>query len=285
MSLVLSRTHWWEDDLYLDDSPLGPLEVEDVWGPKGPALVKVYADGSTQRGWGINDRDGGGGFMRRYEKGEFLPRRALNGYPDHHAIALVMRSAQLVCIDIDGKNGGLEHISKLGALPRTLAETSKSGSGYHLFYRTREEWSDEAGFAAIRDQIAIQQGVDIRGVGCVYHYPSQRWNTSPIAELPAWLEAKLTTRTTAHVAAVQSIQKVLSTEDAEEILLMHANLLDELKKPIPAGKRNNTLFAIGSKLKLAEVPDWDKHILDRAIKVGLDVDEANRLVRNIEAYA
>ena len=61
-------------------------------------------------------------------------------------------------------------------LPPTLAETSKSGDGYHLFYLVDEEWDDEKGYGLLGDRIGIEQGVDIRATGCVYHHPQQRWN-------------------------------------------------------------------------------------------------------------
>ena len=72
--------------------------------------------------------------------------------------------------------------------------------------------------------------------------------------------------------------------DPEEIAIMHDQLLDELKKPIPAGRRNQSLFAIGHKLKEAEVPDWESLILDRASQIGLDDDESEKLVANISRY-
>ena len=66
---------------------------------------------------------------------------------------------------------------------------------------------------------------------------------------------------------------------------MHDELFERLKKPIPAGKRNNTLFAIGSEMKTAGVPDWDIRIGARAEELGLDADEVTKLVSNIETYA
>lgn len=66
--------------------------------------------------------------------------------------------------------------------------------------------------------------------------------------------------------------------------MAYAELEAELAKPIAAGKRNNTLFAIGSQLKDAEVPDWEQKVADRAVQVGLSDVEADKLVRNIAAY-
>lgn len=284
MTLQIPTQNWWETDRYTVDKLL-PVQFEEaeLWGPKGPALVRAYEDGSTQRGWGLTSKEGDG-FMPRYLRGEFAARRTEYGYDaGKNAAAFVLRSGRLVCVDIDGKNGGLEHAGSLGALPRTLAETSKSGTGYHLYYRTTEEWDEALGFELIPDQIGIVQGVDIRGTGCVYHYPTQRWNDSEVAPIPAWLQDRLLLKKQHRANAVAAISKI-KTLDETEILLMHAELLDELKKPIPAGRRNNTLFAIGSQLKLAEVPDWQAALEQRAHDLGLDNGEVSKLVENIEKY-
>ena len=50
------------------------------------------------------------------------------------------------------------------------------------------------------------------------------------------------------------------------------------------GKRNNTLFAIGTKMKLAQVPNWGQLVHDRALEVGLDIEEADKLLNNIIKY-
>ena len=194
-----------------------------------------------------------------------------------------MRSARIVCIDIDGKNGGFEHISELGFLPPTLSETSKSGNGYHLFYATDDTWDHAEGFAAHRDQIGIVTGVDIRGTGCVYHYPTQGWNDRPLAQLPQHLDERLQLRRKQQQLVFANIAKTLSL-DPEEIAMMHDDLITELAKPIPAGKRNNTLFAIGSKMKEARVPEWSELLADRANEIGLDADEIDKLIANIVKY-
>src|SRR5690349_5727976 len=179
-----SSMPWWRTDTYDYDVAV-PNEFNEQEGPKGLALVKTWPDGRTQPGWGLQGRDGGEGFMPRYLRGEFNERRVVYGYEhDRWSFAFVMRSVALVCIDIDGKNGGLEHAKRLGALPPTLAETSKSGDGYHLFYSVDEEWDDDRGFARLADRIGLEQGVDIRATGCVYHYDTQRWNGRVLAPLP-----------------------------------------------------------------------------------------------------
>ena len=194
-----------------------------------------------------------------------------------------MRSLRLVCVDIDGKNGGLEYAGRLGALPLTLAETSKSGTGYHLFYYTEEPWVADTGFGMIPDQIAITQGVDIRGVGCVYHYPTQRWNGRDITALPEWLEERLREKQKRREASQAAMQKI-STLDEMEKLMAHAELMDDLARPIPSGKRNSTLFAIGAKLMQAGVQDWEQAILARGDEVGLDEAETLKIVENIGTY-
>lgn len=66
--------------------------------------------------------------------------------------------------------------------------------------------------------------------------------------------------------------------------MAQAELVAELGKSIPAGKRNTTLFAIGSQMKEAAVENWEELVLDRATQVGLGDDEAEKLVRNITNY-
>jgi hypothetical protein len=66
---------------------------------------------------------------------------------------------------------------------------------------------------------------------------------------------------------------------------MQDALVEDLKKTIPAGRRNNTLFAIGSQLFLAGRADWETLVRDRAMELGLDSGETDKLVRNISAYA
>jgi hypothetical protein len=260
-----------------------PAEFTENAGPKGVALVRVWPDGTTDKGWGMPV------FMHKYQTGRF--RRTLEailkGYmQEKWAFAFIMRSMRIVCIDIDGKNGGFTGVGQLGMLPYTLAETSKSGNGYHLFYLVSDdEWSDDFGFAPFGDRIGLQQGVDFRATGCVYHYPSQRWNNRQLVELPDHIKVALRDRQQKAAAQVANIVKVLDSGDEEEVLLMQDALVEDLKKPIPAGRRNNTLFAIGSQLFLAGRQDWETLVRDRAMELGLAVDESDKLVRNIAAYA
>ena len=283
---TLTSQPWWRTDDYTKDEAV-PQVFNDLAGPQGLALVKAWPDGRTDQGWGLQGpkTDPENGFMPRYMKGEFNARRALYGYErDKWAFAIIMRSVLLLCIDIDGKNGGLEHAKRLGQLPVTLAETSKSGNGFHLFYLVEDEWDETVGFGAYNDHIGIEQGVDIRSVGCVYHHKQQRWNYRAPTPLPSHLHDLLQARRQRQEHNAQRITKVLATGDDMEVLMMQDELVTDLKKPIAQGKRNTTLFAIGQKMKQAGTPDWQTLIADRATEVGLDSDEADQLVQNITRY-
>lgn len=281
--MKLSR-NWWETDSYTGEEAI-PDAISAAAGPEGVALVRVYPAGNTSEGWGLTGKDGKPGFMKLYKEKEFLERRVLYGYDrGKWAFAFVMRSVNMIVIDIDGKNGGLEHASELlGNAAPTLAETSKSGNGYHLFYSLDEDWDPDTGFGAFADVIGIVQGVDIRATGCVYHHPQQRWNDRPVAPLPEHIAERLRARAQRR-AATSAASAAVASLDPMERLMAHADLVAELAKPIPAGKRNNTLFAIGSQLKDAEVDKWDELVLDRALQVGLSDAEAVKLVGNIAAY-
>lgn len=277
---------WWRTDTYDVDAGVPPTFDHDWCGPKGLALVRAWPDGRTDPGWGLNPPAGSSeGFMPRYLHGEFNERRVLYGYDrGKWAFAYIMRSIQLVCIDIDGKNGGLDGAKKLGMLPKTLAETSKSGTGYHLFYLFDEPWDPTTGFGSLSDRIGIEQGVDIRATGCVYHHAQQRWNHRKPVAMPDHLVELLRHREQKVAASAARIHTVLANQDEMEILMLQDELTSELNKPIPAGKRNNTLFAIGSQMKTANVPDWDVLVADRATAVGLDSVEVDKLIANIERY-
>lgn len=291
--MTTKKLPWWRTDTY-DGEHAIPEQMREHAGPNGLALVKAYPDGRTQAGWGLERKvelkDGGfekqPDFMPRYLKNEFAERRAVHAFENKGMpFAFVMRSMQLVCIDIDGKNGGLEHAKKLGALPPTLAETSKSGDGYHLFYLLEGDvWDVSKGAAGLSDRIGIETGVDFRATGCVYHHPQQRWNDRPVAVFPAHLVEILQQREQRAAASSDRITKVLANNDDLEVLMMQNELEAELEKPIAPGKRNNTLFAIGSQMATAEVPDWQDKVTNRACEVGLDGDEIDKLVSNIERY-
>ena len=287
---------WYEDqDQYVIDSALPRAFIGDLnqdrFGPMGIALVAVYDGGLTSPGWGTRARDDKPVFMQNYLGKKFLPGPRVSAFRNRQKpFAIVMRSANVICLDIDQHEGaadGFAGVLTLGDLPPTLAETSKSGSGRHLFYRTHDRWdAKEKGFGAYDDAIGIAPGVDLRAVGCVYHYPTQRWNDLPLADIPYDLEVMLETRRVRRLSRDAALAAAAAGDlDDEETLIMHDALLQELAKPIPAGQRNNSLFAIGSKLKAAGVPDWDQHISKRADELGLDWNESGKIIRNIDAYA
>lgn len=276
--MMTSPQPWWMTDSYVVEEPT-PAAFENLAGPKGVALVRAFPDGRTDAGWGDET------FMAKYLADGFNPRKALYGYTrGKNAFAFIMRSVKLVCVDIDGKNGGLEHAKKLGALPPTLAETSKSGNGYHLFYLVESEWDEELGFGEISDRIGIEQGVDIRATGCVYHHDTQKWNGRAPQPLPKHLHQLLVAKQQERQHRAAYVTSVLNSQDETEILLMRDQLVTDLAKPIADGKRNNTLFAIGQQMKQAQIPNWEMLIQDRANEVGLSDDEADKLVSNITRF-
>lgn len=274
---------WWRTDTYDVEEPL-PEVFNKLEGPKGVALVAAYEDGKTSGGWGTDD-GGKGTFSQNYLAGKFGERRALFAFEKkQQPFAIVMRSVRAVCVDIDGKNGGLEHAKKLGALPPTLGETSKSGDGYHLFYEVDDEWDDVEGFGILRDRIGIEQGVDIRATGCVFHYPQQRWNGRGMVMLPDYLRELLVTKQQQQQSRREYASKVIASGDEDEILMLQSQLESDLAKDIPAGKRNTTLFAIGQQMREAGIDDWDEQIEKRGLAIGLDPDEVMKLVNNISRY-
>ena len=109
-----------------------------------------------------------------------------------------------------------------------------------------------------------------------------------MAPLPERLREILTAKKERR-QALKIIKPLVITDDMEEDELMAAllqkdTLLKELANPLPPGSRNNNLFAIGSKLKVAQVENWQDKVRARADKVGLDEDEVDKLVTNIERY-
>lgn len=276
---------WWMTDSYTRAVAL-PDEIAQASGPRGVALVRTFPNGSTDKGWGLRPTAKSPGFMKTYMANRFRGDTVLFGFESGRwDFAIVMRSVRLVCIDIDGKNDGFVGARKLGMLPHTLAETSKSGNGYHLFYSIPSDtWDPDEGFTQVGDRIGFEQGVDLRGTGCVYHYRQQRWNDRKIVPMPGHLQDILYKQKQRAAQQIEDIETLLNTGDDMEVLLMQDTLVSDLRKQIPAGKRNITLFAIGTKMKLAQVPNWGQLVHDRALEVGLDIEEADKLLNNIIKY-
>lgn len=279
---MFNQDPWWKTDNYDDDTATGPLGLNDesLWGPKGPAMVQLFKTGKTSRNWGVET------FMDSYNKYHFGSRAILAAYSRNHSdYAWVMRGSVMVVIDIDGKNGGFDGVAKLGLLPPTTAEISMSGNGNHLFYLTEDTWEPtREGFGMYADVIGLAPGVDFRGTGCVYHKHGQKWNGRQPALLPKAVQVMLEEHAMRKTSAVAKIKSIVATQDDDEILIMHEELKVELAKDIPQGKRNNSLFALGTKMKLADVDDWEALIEARAVEVGLDGTEIDKLLRNIERY-
>lgn len=283
--MAQSLNHWWRTDLYEIDTHI-PTELVRSSGPHGVAVVRAWNDGRTDAGWGLRPTEKTPGFMALYNGDKFQGKRVLPTYEKGaHNFAFVMRSMRLICVDIDGKNDGFTGANRLGPLTETLSEISKSGNGYHLFYLVDDLWDDELGYAKYSDKIGLEQGVDLRATGCVYHTPAQRWNNRKIAVIPDFLAQRLDTAKQQFIASQGNIQKIINSQEGHEILMLQSELLDDLAKPIPAGRRNNTLFAIGSKMKEAEIENWQDLLSARATEVGLANDETLKLVRNVENYS
>lgn len=260
---------WFLDEDYSEQyvtSALAPFA-----GPQGIATVAVYASGKSQPGWGEQD------FMRNYHLGKF------NAAAKHDEFAYVMRSMKLLVIDIDGKNDGIEK-AKLLNLPPTMAETSKSGNGYHLWYHLPDNWDQELGFARLSDRLALVQGVDVRVTGCVFHYPQQRWNHRAPELAPEHLINQIEVRAAVNTTPAQ-IKQLLADDDDIEIKRLINDALESLKKAIPPGRRNQTLFAIGSQLYLLGYAAWFDVIREKADDVGLDDVEREKIIANIPNYA
>lgn len=279
---------WLPNDVF-DHAGAG-LFPEQLQGPKGIAAVQVYDEGRTSPGWGLISPRGGPAFMENYRHGRFSYRKAAWALENRsQAFAFVMRSMRVVCLDLDhhsedGPDGIDNAIDEMPWLPPTLAESSKGGDGRHLFYSVDETWDDLLGFGRYADRIGFIDGVDLRSVGCVYHYPTQRWNGRPIVPAPKELVQRLEQKRELASLVRNNIADIVSAGDEEEVLMLQTELEDELSGPIAPGKRNNTLFAIGSKMKNAQVPDWEKKVSARATDLGLDAAECAKLIGNIDRY-
>lgn len=282
---------WIDDDKYTSSVPI-PDDFRGRTGPNKMALLDVYGEGRTTAGWGLLPKDGKPGFMQNYERGVFWPTPRIKGLQHREKpFAIVMRSVQMIAVDLDrGHESGDDGVKTLerffgGNVPPTLTETSKSGLGRHLFYLVPNDiWDPGIGFGRYDDAISLLKGVDIRAVGCVYHYPTQRWNSRPVATIPPELEELLEIRRANKIAHHNALAAAAAAPDDEDSIIMHDNLLQELNKPITSGSRNNTLFGIGSKMHEAGVPDWETQVERRGIEVGLDATEVAKIISNIQNY-
>lgn len=270
---------WYENSSQFWDSSAYPDAFDTYAGPEGVAIVNVFKDGRTTPGWGKD-------FLNNYTRRAFRANPRVQAFQrDGNPFAIVMRSVQMICLDLDAHDGaanGLVSARDL-ELPITLAETSKSGKGRHLFYRTNVPW--DQGYDKFRDIIGLLPGVDVRAVGCVYHYESQRWNGEPLTLVPGSVHGLIQEHQAARSHESFKYATVRNAgPDDEEAIIIHDQLITELNKPILPGKRNNSLFAIGSKMMNAGVEDWENHIRTRGAQIGLGSTEVDKIIGNIGTY-
>jgi hypothetical protein len=239
----------------------------------GVAVVAVYGE-KTQPGWG-NER-----FMRNYLR-QFFAHPIEEGKP----YALVMRSLRLLCVDIDGKNDGYTTAAKLN-LPPTLAETSRSGNGHHLFYEYPDVWDKEQGYVSQPDRIGMWPGIDIKSTGVVYHHSHQLWNSEAIAVLPGDVWAKLQQRNErdAELRITPSQAAELTDDDLK---FKRDILLIELSRPRKDG-RDSSLWRIGASLLNLGVDEqyMSEKILAAGLSWGVPEDIiTGKIIPNIISYA
>lgn len=270
-------TQWFEDKgQYIDESPL-PSFLNTRYS--NLSLVRIYPEiEKVQPGWGVKE------FAHNQSIGAFRPKRALRFYERYkQPFAIVMRSIPYLCVDIDGKNGGIE-TSQILFLPETAAELSKSGNGYHLFYEIPNAvWSKTKGYDQLPDLNGMIPGVDIRGCGIVYHYPGQRWNGLAPAPIPKSLE-KLVSRTATSRYQSRLTKQGADALDPDERVILHDELKESLAQKMPQGARNSRMFAIGAKMHAAGYPSWDTALYDRGQEIGLDLEEVTSIIKSIEKY-
>lgn len=265
---------WYTRDAY-DVEFFSEVETLPCLWREEVATVEVYKDGKTQPGWSEAE------FIRNYWLGRFNRVRDAS-----KPFAYLMRAFSGFVIDIDGKNGGIESAKQLN-LPPTLAETSKSGNGYHLWYAFPEEyadWSTNGGFDALRDRLSVVPGVDLKAVGCVYHYPQQRWNSRGVRVAPQHLMRTLTVKS-GQGADPKVLRKLVDDKDEREIKRLIDDAMDTLSRPIPQGRRNQTLFAVGSRLHLLGYETWKDDLFKAGQACGLAHDEICKIASNVIVYA
>jgi len=266
---------WFEDrKQYVIPDP-----VPDAFTEYGTlSLVRVGSGGLTEPGWGAKD------FVTNRDAGRFRAQRSVDAFMKfRQPFAFVMRSVPFVCVDIDGKNGGIQ-TAQILQLPPTLAETSKSGNGYHLFYQIPgARWNAKRGFDDLEDHNGIVPGVDIRGTGVVYHHATQRWNMRDISALPMSLYGLLTkAKEIRHNARLT--RGGADGLDDDERVIVHDRLATQLASPAKVGTRNQRLYAIGTQMYASHYPDWDTAIRLRGEELGLAESEIESIIRNIINY-
>lgn len=265
--------HWYEEPDQYRYPNTGILMVPYV-GPFDVAVVKVFGE-KTQPGWGFER------FMKNYVRNFFGDHKIEEGEP----FAFVMRSLQLLVIDIDGKNDGYKEAAKLD-LPPTLAETSKSGNGHHLFYTYPDTWHELEGFGGQPDRVGMWPGIDVKSTGVVYHHPHQRFNDKPIVSLPDSVWDKLVQRNERDAQLRVTPEQAAEMTD-EDLKFKRDVLLIELSKHRTDG-RDTSLWRIGASLLNLGVDEqyMAEKILAAGLKWGVDEDVINgKIIPNIINYA
>ena len=264
---------WFEDsEQYTEEYGL-PAQILEMT----PPLVRVYPGGATQPGWGAKE------FEENFYKGRFDVGRSLPAFDKYRQpFGLVMRGVPLICVDIDGKNDGI-NTARVLHLPKTLGEVSKSGNGYHLFYSIPgAEWIPGKGYDEFPDIIGLIPGVDVKGTGIVYHYPQQRWNRTEIAVAPRSLLKLLSASRDSkqmRLAAVRSTDM-----DDEERAMLHDQIRTRLKGRFEAGNINNKLFAIGAQMLNSGYPNWQHELMVRGLEVGSTEEKMTTIINNVIQY-
>lgn len=266
-------TEWYEEpEQYAHGTPW--YDLEQHAGPYGIAVVQVYGE-KTQPGWGAQR------FMKNYSRKFFDIIRIKGDEP----FALVMRSLRLLCVDIDGKNDGYKTARKI-ELPPTLAETSKSGNGHHLYYSYPDTWDSEEGYMGQPDRIGMWAGIDIKSTGVVYHHPHQLWNSEAIAELPSDTWDKLLKRNARDAQLRVTSDQVAEMTD-DDLKFKRDMLLIELSRPRLHG-RDSSLWRIGASLLNLGVDEgyMAEKILAAGLRWGVPKDVLEgKIIPNIISYA
>lgn len=267
-------TEWYLNENQYTLPLLIENHIRDYTGPNGIAVVKVFGE-RTQPGWG-RER-----FMQNYSRGFFTTDKI----PADKPFAIVMRSLRLLVVDIDGKNDGYTAAEEL-KLPPTLAETSKSGNGHHLFYSYPDQWNEEEGYAGQPDRVGMWPGIDIKSTGVVYHHPHQRWNGRLVAALPddVWDRLQIRNKRDAQLRVTPEQAAEMTDEDLK---FKRDVLLIELSQPRTDG-RDTSLWRIGASLLNLGVDE--EYMAEKILAAGLkwDVDEdiiRNKIIPNIISYA
>lgn len=265
---------WYQDNDQYTLTGLPIAELNKFAGPNEIALVKVWGE-KTQPGWGFER------FMRNYTRNFFGEHKIEDGEP----FAIVMRSLRLLVIDIDGKNDGYKEAAKLD-LPVTLAETSKSGNGHHLFYSYPDEWHELEGYGQQPDRVGMWPGIDVKSTGVVYHHPHQCFNHEGIVALPDSVWDKLVQRNERDAQLRVTPEQAKEMTD-EDLKFKRDVLLIELSKMRTDG-RDTSLWRIGASLLNLGVDEtyMAEKILAAGLKWGVDEDIINgKIIPNIINYA